>query len=77
VDTSALVAREHLWLRVRLLGWALTALAPLRDILVQLGLVSGGPRLLLNVLTLVGIALVALGFERILETAHRRAGVHG
>lgn len=74
---EASFARDHRWLRLRMLGWTLIGLwqaLVLASEFVNLGLMSRQARILGDVLGLAGTVLVALGFERIVGEAHRRAG---
>ena len=77
MDGTASFARDHRWVRLRLLGWILIGLwqvALLAGEFVDLGLMTRTARIVGGILGLVGLILVAVGFERIVGEAHRRAG---
>ncbi|HET6405628.1 MAG TPA: hypothetical protein VFH78_13375 [Candidatus Thermoplasmatota archaeon] len=74
--SRTLLEKEHFWIRLRLVGWVLTALMPVSDLLGQLGVPVPITRLVLTSLSLVGLVIVAVGFERVVETAHHRTGAH-
>lgn len=74
---AASFAREHRWVRLRLLGWGLIGawqVAGLVGEFVDLHLMSRGVRIAGDVLGLAGLVLVAVGFERVVAESHRRAG---
>jgi len=76
LDLRASFERDHRWLRLRLFGWVLLggwqALVLASD---ATGLAVMRPvRLVAEALGLVGTVLIAVGFERIVREAHRRAG---
>lgn len=77
MNAPASLERDHHWVRLRLLGWVFIGLwqaALLAGEFVDLGLMTLGARIAGGVLGLVGLVLVAVGFERIVGEAHRRAG---
>ena len=70
-------AREHRWVRLRLLGWALIGawqVVGLASEMLGVDLMSRPVRIAGDLLGLVGLVLVALGFERVVEAGHLRAG---
>ncbi len=68
--------RDHGWVRIRMAGWIVTGLW----LATQLGFEVAGldmPRWVRITglsISLVGIVMVAVGFERIVAEAHARAG---
>jgi hypothetical protein len=76
-DLRASLARDHLWVRVRLLGWSLIGLwqaAGLLALFVPLDLDGRPVRIAAAACGLLGTVLVAAGFERIVAEGHRRLG---
>ena len=77
MDPTTSFARDHRWVRWRLVGWALIGAWQallLASEFVELDVMSRGARIAGGFLGLVGLLLVAVGFERIVAEAHRRAG---
>jgi hypothetical protein len=75
--TLASFARDHRWVRLRLLGWIMIGLWQTLELLaefVPLMLETPTVRIARNVTGLIGLILVAWGFERIVAEAHRRQG---
>jgi hypothetical protein len=76
-ELAASFARDHRWVRLRMIGWVLLALWPTAQLaaeLFPLDLMARPVRIAAAGLALVGTGLVAVGFERIVAEAHRRAG---
>jgi nitric oxide reductase large subunit len=72
-------ASDHHWVRIRMAGWVITG----TWIAVQLAFdlldlaIPRWVRVAGLSVSLVGIVMVAVGFERIVAEAHRRAGEDG
>lgn len=76
-ELSTSLARDHAWVRLRLLGWLMMGLWQAADLVADVVPVMLGSRPLMvarDATGLVGLVLVAWGFERIVAEGHRRLG---
>lgn len=79
-DRERLLVLSHRLIRLRLVGWVFVgmwqALSLLSEFVPLVDLESRPVRIAGKVLGVVGLLLIAYGFERFAEASHRLAGLH-